>query len=343
MEYKILKDLVSFNTINDNENAKIINYIENYLKKLNFKTEYKEKCLIMSIGTKQKVGFLGHTDTVEVIEGWETNPFDLKIKNDKIYGLGTCDMKGGIAAMLEAISKIDFSKLKYGMKVYFTYDEETNFKGILDIIKLNEIFPDTMIFGEPTNNEYVVGSKGLLQCEINFKGIKVHSSNPEKGKSANMNAVYCLHELNEFYNKEIKTYKEEKFEVPYTTLNVGLINGGSACNSVSANCSAFLDFRIANKNHLKIIKDKLNKLANKYDGKVIIMKEIEPFINKVENISNEKTANYITEASFIVCKQKILLGTGPITAHEINEHISEKSYSELIEQYMNLIEKFCTD
>ena len=115
----------------------------------------------------------------------------IKIDN-KLYGLGVCDMKGGIAAMLQAISEIDFKNLKYGMKLYFTYDEEIGFGGTYDIVKSKESFPEYMIFGEPTNNEMLVGSKGLLEYELNFIGVKAHSSNPEKGISANLNAVKLL-------------------------------------------------------------------------------------------------------------------------------------------------------
>ena len=171
-KYKILKDLINFNTIGDKENSKIINYIEKYLLDLNFKTEYKGKYLIMSIGKEPRLGFLGHTDTVEYIEGWDTNPFELTQVNNKLYGLGSCDMKGGISAMLEAVSEIDFTKLKYGMKLYFTYDEEREFKGIYDIVKAKENFPQTVIFGEPTNNEILSGSKGLLEYDLKFNGIK---------------------------------------------------------------------------------------------------------------------------------------------------------------------------
>ena len=87
--YKILKDLVSFNTIKDLENKEIINYIEKYLKNLGFKTEHKGKYLIMSIGNNYKIGFLGHTDTVEYIDGWNTNPFELTKMDNRLYGLGS--------------------------------------------------------------------------------------------------------------------------------------------------------------------------------------------------------------------------------------------------------------
>lgn len=340
-EYKILKDLIKFNTVKDKENKEIIDYIERYLLNLNFKTEYKGKYLIMSIGKKAKIGFLGHTDTVEFIEGWNTNPFELNKINNKLYGLGSCDMKGGIAAMLEALSEIDFEKLEHGMKLYFTYDEEIGFGGVCDIINSKEKFPQLMIFGEPTNNEILVGSKGLLEYELNFYGIKTHSSNPEKGKSANMNAVKFLVELDEFYNEEIKKYKENSYEVPYTTMNVGTINGGSAKNSVSASCEVGIDFRIVNKKHIKDIKEKIKYLSKKYDCKASIMVEIEPFIDKLDIVKETKTANFITEASFINSINRIILGTGPVTAHEVNEYIFEDSYNKLVEQYKEIIIKTC--
>ena len=340
-KYKILKELVGFNTIKDKENEKIINYIEKYLKNIGFQTEYKGKNLIMHIGKDAKMGFLGHTDTVEYIEGWNTNPFELTQIDDKIYGLGTCDMKGGIAAMLEAVAKIDFSKLSYGMKLYFTYDEEIGFGGIYDIVNANENFPDIMIFGEPTNNEMLVGSKGLLEYELNFKGIKAHSSNPLKGKSANMNAIKLLYNLEKFYNESIKKYEQEGYEIPYTTMNIGTINGGSAKNSVSAECKVTIDFRIANKEHIKIIKEKIEKLSKEYDCYINIIEEVEPFINKCDFISQIKTANFITEASLVKDTTRIILGPGPVTAHEVNEYITEESYKELVEQYKNLIMKAC--
>ena len=139
-KYKILKDLVSFNTIKDKENKKIIDYIENYLKSLGFKTEYKTKVLIMSIGENPKLGFLGHTDTVEYINEFK-NPFNVAEKDGYIYGLGVCDMKGGISAMLDAVAKVDFTKLNYGLKLYFTYDEEIGFSGIYELVSKKEVYP----------------------------------------------------------------------------------------------------------------------------------------------------------------------------------------------------------
>lgn len=170
-------------------NQKIISYIEKVLTQKGFKLEHKGKNLIMSYGINPTFGFLGHTDTVEYTEGWNTNPFTLTENDSKLYGLGVCDMKGGIAAVLDAILQIDLTKIQNGIKMYFTYDEEIGFGGINDIVNMGEVFPKFMLFGEPTYNEVLIGSKGLLELELNFKGVKAHSSTPDKGKSANLNAV----------------------------------------------------------------------------------------------------------------------------------------------------------
>lgn len=342
-KYKILSDLVKFNTIKDKENNEIINYIENYLKKLGFKTEYKTKCLIMSIGKKPQIGFLGHTDTVEYIEEFK-NPHNLTLKDGYLYGLGACDMKGGIAAMLDAVSQIDFKRLKYGMKLYFTYDEEIGFNGINEVVRNNEKFPKLMIFGEPTNNELLIGSKGLIEYEIYFKGLKAHSSNPEKGISANINAAKFIYELNNFYESKVKQDKEKLYEIPYTTMNIGTINGGTAKNSVPASCTISIDFRISNKDHIKIITEKIEELVQKYKAEINILELIEPFIDEIDFIEKKKTANFMTEASKLDSSQnvkRIILGTGPVTAHEVNEHISVESYEKLIEQYKDLILNEC--
>lgn len=339
-KYKILKELVKFNTIKDKENKEILNFIENYLLNFGFKTEMKSKNLVMYIGENPSLGFLGHTDTVEVIDGWENDPFELTLKDGKVYGLGSCDMKGGIAAMLDAISNVDLENIKNGLKLFFTYDEEINFGGIKNIVKSNIKVPEIMIFGEPTNNEILVGSKGLLEYKIIFYGIKAHSSNPQKGKSANLNAIKFVSELDEFYNVNIKKYENERYEIPYTTMNIGLINGGSAVNSVSAKCEITIDFRIAKKEHINIIKNKVNNLVLKYDADAKIVESIDPFICESDLVNDIKTANFITEASFINSKNKIILGPGDVTAHEINEYITEKSYERLVEQYMNIIKMY---
>ena len=106
----ILEILVGFNTIKDKENKKIIDFIESFLSSQDFKTIVKDKYLIMesNFGNEEYgIGFIGHTDTVEFIGEWKYDPFKLTKEDNKLYGLGTCDMKGGIASILSAIEKLD--------------------------------------------------------------------------------------------------------------------------------------------------------------------------------------------------------------------------------------------
>ena len=131
MESKeILRKLVSYNTIIDKENKEILDFIENYLKEYGFQTKRRKKCLIATNGCHPNIAFLGHTDTVPY-ESWDNDPFTLQEIDDKLIGLGACDMKGGLAAMLSTISKLDLDKNK--LSLYFTNDEETSFEGIKTI------------------------------------------------------------------------------------------------------------------------------------------------------------------------------------------------------------------
>ena len=192
-------------------------------------------------------------------------------------------------------------------------------------------FPQMMIIGEPTNNEIIVGSKGLMEYKISFKGIKTHSSNPQKGKNAIMSAISFINELNIFYQNKIKNNLDNNFEIPYTTMNIGKIEGGSNINSVPDSCEFLVDFRTTDKAELE-------ELEEKYQAKVEELNRISPFLNKTE-ISN-KTCNFITEASFLK-NNRIILGVGPITAHEVNEYVTINSLYKLVEQYKELIKRYC--
>lgn len=339
-EINILEKLVSYNTIKDKENKKILDYIENFLSALGFETLKKDKYLIMSIGENPGLGFIGHSDTVDYIDGWSTNPFKLTQKGNELYGLGSCDMKGGIAAFLQALIEIDLEKIKKGIKIYITYDEEISFSGINDIVKTKEDFPEYIIVGEPTNNKVITGCKGLLSIKIFTFGDKIHSSRPDKGKNANSIMIKLLNELESFYESNIKIEQDIKFEVPYTTMNIGLLNGGNSINSLADKCEAYIDFRILKNEHMQLLKNELEKLCGKYEAKYEIDFEILSFFNEIDFVSIIDTACFMTEASFIEGK-RIILGTGPVTAHEIDEHVSIDSLRETVRQYKNLILQIC--
>ena len=334
----ILKKLVSFNTIKDKQNKEIMDFIENYLKKYHFKTKRIDKCLIAYNDSKPNIGFIGHTDTVNY-ESWDGNPFILQNDNDKLIGLGACDMKGGIAAILSSISKIDLKKNKIAL--YFTNDEETNFEGIKTIQK--EISPNNIIIGEATDNIPIYATKGILGIELEFIGIKCHSSTPNKGINAIDECLDFIIELRKFYKETIQKKEKNIFDIPYTTMNVGIINSGENINSLPSKCTVSIEFRIANEEDITLITNEVNKLLQNYQCNITIKESIPPKINNndinfLEKISNKKqTKCYITEGSFID-KNFIILGPGPDTSHQKNEFINYQSLQKTEELYIKIIE-----
>ena len=316
---EILKDLVSINTINDKDNSKIVNYIESYLKDLGFTTEYKSKCLVMSNRKDCNIGFLGHTDTVDYSNDWDTNPFELVEKDNKFYGLGTCDMKGSIAVLLKLLKDINFKDK--GIKIILTYDEEIGFSGIKELLDKKIVFPDTMIIGEPTNNEIITSSKGLLDLKVIFKGLTAHASTPEEGINAIDKCIDFINKLKKVMNK----YES-------VTMNVGKITGGRSSNMVPDYCEVALDFRTISKNQNKEIIEKIKSLIK--DDSLEIISNINPFrSNEESNISN-----FLTEASLIDSKYRYILGLNN-NAHKKNEFITKESIKLLEKQYIELINK----
>ena len=340
--FDILKELVKFNTVEDKENKEIIDFIEKYLKKYNFKLIKKDKYLIMeSDGKKDEVGlgFLGHTDTVAPNENWKYDPYSLTMEGNKLFGLGVCDMKGGISAFLSAINKVDLNMLNKKIRVYFTYDEEIGFSGIKELINIEKEFPKVTIIGEPTDNEILVGSKGIIELKVSFKGKKVHSGISFKGKSAIFECVSFINELKNFYDKEIKDTINNSYDVPFTTFNIGIINGGSEINSVAEDAYIMFDFRTINDNEKEILKY-VDMLAKKYNAKLEKLNVIPAFLNKSKFTDEMKTCSFITEASFIN-GERLILGPGPVNPHEVDEYIEIESLNLTVENYIKIIKEVC--
>lgn len=335
-EKEILEKLVSFNTIGDKENSKIIDFLEDYLTNLGFKTEYKSKCLVMSNKDICDIGFLGHTDTVSHSKDWENNPFSLTEVDNKLYGLGTSDMKGSIAAVLSSLSKVDFKNSKKGVKVFFTFDEEIGFSGINELLDKKIVFPKRIIVGEPTENEIINASKGLLEFRITFKGISSHSSNPGEGENAIEKCIDFIRELKDYYS----IIKSETIESKYATMNIGVINGGRSVNVVPDTCEVLIDFRTIFKEQNDRIIEKISELTNEYDASFEIINNVSPFISDRNNIN---MSDYITEASFIDSEEKYILGVGPNNAHKKDEFITVDSLLKLENQYIEIISKSIND
>ena len=351
---EILKDLVAINTIADKDNRLIMDYIGSFLEAQKFNvTRMKnpktdKEVLIGKYGENPAIGFLGHTDTVDITDGWVTNPHDLTEKDGVLYGLGACDMKGGIAAFLAAIEQTDLEKLEKGLAVYCTYDEEIMFNGVKDLVAADTKFPPHMIVAEPTDLIPMIGSKGLLEYIFTFKGVTTHSSTPIDGKSSNKNAVRFLNRMIDF-EQELRKTPSPFFRVPYSTMNIGIIEGGTSINKVPDKTTVYLDFRICDsEREYPLIRKTVDEALEGLDGTYEIINDIASFQNKsnLVEVYEEKTGQKgqpffgITEASFFE-GDRVILGPGPMTAHEANEHITVESLEKITEIYADMIQRLC--
>lgn len=355
-KYSILRDLIQFNTVFDAQNKSIMEYIDSYLTKIGFRTNYvidddtHKLCLVAVAGTEADLGFVCHTDTVVLEKNWsDYDAMDLTIDGDKLVGLGISDMKGGMAAVLSAVGNFDWRQPKKGLKLYFTFDEENNFTGIKTILAKEKNLPQNIIIPTPTSLYPVVATKGLLKLCVMISGKEAHSSNPTRGSNAIEHCVSFLSEVYTFNNK-LREDKNNAFELPYTTFNLGKIQGGVSLNRVPSECSAYLEYRTIRPDHNQQIIDKINELAEKYNGYVTIIDNVQPmstfaenFISRLESLTGNKrsTVAIVSDGNFLTDQSVVLLGPGPITSGERNEFISKFSYESVIEMYTKLLKSTC--
>ncbi len=352
----ILEKLIKFNTVADKENDKMTSWIGNFLSQLGFKVSLisndknNKKNFFATIGKKPILTFLGHTDTVPAGENWTTDPFKMKIDGDKIYGLGSSDMKGGIASLLSALSQINFKNCKRGLNILLTYDEEVNFSGIKDFTKNKKINTKYIIVGEPTNLKPIIASKGIVSFIVNFFGKECHGSEPEKGINAIFLACDFIKEVQEYFTL-IKKEKKDIFSPDCATVNVGKINGGDASNKVPAECVLEIECRtVSEKQNNEIVKN-FKKISKKYNAKMKVMFSAPPalcddktFISDMEKITGNKKGgvNYITDGSFLgkLTSRMIILGPGPFNSHQSDEWVSKKSLQNTEQVCKTIVEKY---
>ncbi len=357
MVKEILKDLVAINTIADKDNHKMMDYLEDFFAGLGFSVERiqndttEKEILIAKYGENPAVGFLGHTDTVDITEGWETDPHVLTEKDGNLYGLGACDMKGGIAAFMAAIAQTDLSNIdkSKGIAVYCTYDEEVMFEGIKDMIAAEDCFPPHVVIAEPTNLVPMIGSKGLLEYIFTFTGVTTHSSTPIDGKSSNKNAVRFLNRMMDFEEELRRISPNPFFGVPYPTMNIGIVKGGTSINKVPDKTTVYLDFRICDsEKEYPLIRKAVDEALEGLDGEYVIINDIAAFQNNspLVELYEEKTGKKgqpffgITEASFFG-GDRVIIGPGPMTAHEANEHVATASLEDTTTLFRDMIGKLC--
>ena len=323
-----LQDLVAFKTISGASNIHMIEYLEAWAQKLGFNCEQirhpkdpSRANLLCWIGPGLPGGLMlsGHTDVVPVLgQSWESDPFVLREKDGKLFGRGTTDMKGFIAALCSALSSFNFKRLIRPLSLLFTYDEEIGCVGSAQCAPLIKnilpFMPEAALIGEPTDFSILRMHSGHLTLKITAKGKGAHSSDPALGISA----IKAMHEvLSGLFSLEhdlkSETSLTEFFSRPYMTLNIGIINGGSAVNIIPDEAFLILGLRPLPNYSIEDIINRLNLITqaiSKSSGaQILVTKEnlapamITKANTKLEQIllpharaSNDVAAAFTTDA-----------------------------------------------
>ena len=329
---KILTDLIAFKTISGEDNNSLINYCDDLLKKIgatSFKTYDEEKKrvnLFASLKSKKKsnkkpIIFSGHTDVVPVSKNWSTDPFVATIKDKKIYGRGSCDMKGFIACTLAYAPIFAKTNLDRDINFSFTFDEETACQGapiLINELKKKGINSGICIVGEPTNMKIVDAHKGCYEYTTHFEGLAGHGSKPEKGVNAVEFAVKYINKLMELRETlKANAPKNCIFDPPYTTLQIGGISGGIARNVIADKCRVDWEMRPVIKEDGEFVNNELNEFVNKellpemkkIFPKSSIKKEIIGEIIGFNRVSKSEACEFISNLTGDNSREVVSFGT----------------------------------
>lgn len=337
-------------------------FIHDYLDDLKIDSELMEfeegrANVVASIGKSDGLMLNGHIDTVPVgdVDSWGHNPFG-EISGEKIYGRGTSDMKGGVAAILAALRKIDFSKVKRKLLLVFVADEEAklggstwlleNRKGLLQDVKYG-------VIAEPTDMKIQIAQKGIVDIKVKFKGKSSHGSMPWLGENAVVKASKFVTELEKLNDR----MKIKDGLLGKGSINVGKISGGVKVNVVPDYCEIEIDRRLVpgETSQLAVgeLKGILEKLKLNAEIEMVVTRP--PFridknskiVKLVRDLARTETfgATGYTEAELYKSKadvECVVFGPGnKETIHTAKEYISISNLKRATNIFEKLIRTWC--
>lgn len=251
----LLTKLLAFDTTSRESNLALIQFIQSYLTDTDIATQLfyddsgRKANLYARTGPSGMGGVMlsGHTDVVPV-DGqlWSIPPFQLTQQHNRYYGRGSADMKGFIACVLAAVPDFLQRRLRIPLHLAFSYDEEVGCLGVRSLAAYLQASPEKpamCIIGEPTEMRPVYGHKGKLAMRCQIRGHACHSAYAPLGVNAIDYAAKLITKLS-VLGEQLTTHQDKRFEPPYSTLQVGTIQGGTALNIVPQDCQ--FDFEIRN-------------------------------------------------------------------------------------------------
>ncbi|MDO5696996.1 MAG: acetylornithine deacetylase [Dermatophilus congolensis] len=251
--------LVGIDTTSRNSNRELIDVVADECRRLGLEPHVFDSPdgikanLVVTVpdrdgGRTGGVVISGHTDVVPVDgQNWTSDPWQVRVDDGKLYGRGVADMKGYIGIALEALPRFAEASLNRPLHLALTYDEEVGCLGGDAIVKqIAELglMPDVALVGEPTSMEVVSFHKSMNVARVDFRGVPVHSSLTPQG----VNAIEAAAEMVAYLSGIARGWREhgpfdDGYVVPYSTLSVNMISGGTAQNIVPAEASVVFEFR----------------------------------------------------------------------------------------------------
>lgn len=353
----------------DQSNKPVIDKLANWAESVGFDCEVQQISnsnkfnLIASAGSgKDGLMLSGHTDTVPYDDAqWHSDPFKLTHKNNRFYGLGSCDMKSFIAITLEASQSIDFKKLQRPLVLCATANEESDMSGARWLQNNFKHSIKNCIIGEPTNLKPIHQHKGILMESIVFHGQAGHSSDPKNGNSALDGMLDFMNAITQFRQDLQNKHTNPAFSVPMPTLNLGHIHGGDNPNRICAKCQLDIDLRFLPGMSLSSLRDSIHQIAHQvasnrgltvnfdmlFQGLPALDTDIDSEITQfLEAQSNHqsKTVAFATEGPLFnqLGMNTMILGPGSIDqAHQANEYLAEDQIKPCLSIIKNSIDTFC--
>jgi acetylornithine deacetylase len=370
---EILMDLVAIPSVSSMSNQPVIDYVLRYLDASHWAVELhnyrdssgtpKANLVAMSkaaAGTATELAFVCHTDTVPFEPAWRAAVHPV-IQDGRLYGRGSCDVKGFLACVLETLSSpLDLARLQKPLALVLTADEEVGCVGAKHLAAKSAVRSRFMIIGEPTGLRPVRAGKGYALAEITVRGKEAHSAFPADGHSAILDAARVVLQL-EHVAAKLAQFTDPTFDPPFTTMNVGLIHGGTAKNIVPGECRVTVEWRpIPGQSPAlaaELIEEQLSQLAAAHPGfeaRLDVKRMDPPFeptptsdlASLVESVSGRPptTVSFGSEAAHFrqATSETIVFGPGDMTvAHKSGEFVPVAELTECVAHLRAVVATLC--
>ncbi|MCU7845618.1 MAG: acetylornithine deacetylase [Candidatus Thiodiazotropha sp. (ex Monitilora ramsayi)] len=362
----------SVNPAWDMSNTSVIELLDDWLSNLGFRTETLEipghpgkTNLIASAGSgDQGLVLSGHTDTVPFdADKWSSDPLRVTERNGRLHGIGTADMKGFFAVVIEAIRELPLDQLKQPLVILATADEESNMCGAKSLRDLHRHLGRHAMIGEPTSLKPIHMHKGISMESVRLTGQSGHSSNPDLGVNALEGMYRVLGEVIRWREDLQRRYQNPAFAIAVPTLNLGHIHGGDNPNRICGHCELQFDLRPLPGMRLGDLRNELNGRLDSLLSDSGLQWELVPvfdgipametprdaaIVQAVEQLTGEPAGAvaFGTEGPYLnyLGMQTAICGPGNIDqAHQPDEYIPLEHIQPAINLIQSLVRQFCLE